>query len=98
MARRFLVASLALAAAGCGLVDTFPADGGGRVCYLDTDCVPDGCCGQGAGAIHVLDAPDCSMVRCDGSCPAEQVRCGCGLPVCRDSRCAVAVSTEPRCL
>jgi hypothetical protein len=84
-------------AAGCGAIDPGNPDGG-RVCYLDTDCVPDGCCGQGTGAIHVLDGPDCSMVRCDGQCPLEQVRCGCGLPVCRDSRCQVAVSTEPRCL
>ncbi|MEW5738567.1 MAG: hypothetical protein AB1938_06550 [Myxococcota bacterium] len=84
-------------ATGCGTVDS-PQPDGGRVCYLDSDCVPDGCCGQGTGAIHVLDGPDCSTVRCDGQCPPEQVRCGCGLPVCRESRCTVAVSTEPRCL
>jgi len=93
----WLPLAVLLSAAGCGSIDAQQPDGG-RVCYLDSDCVPDGCCGMGTGAVHVLDAPDCSSFDCAPTCPATQVRCGCGLPVCRDSRCQVAVSTEPRCL
>jgi hypothetical protein len=96
MRTRWALLAVVALVAGCGTVDSSPTDAG-RVCYLDSDCVPDDCCGLGRGAVHVLDGPDCATVRCDGACPREQVACGCGLPVCRGSRCAVAVSTEPRC-
>jgi uncharacterized protein YceK len=82
---------------GCGSVIDPPAPDAGRACTVDADCVPNGCCGEGTSAIHVLDGPDCSMVRCNGMCPVTQIRCGCGLPVCRDSRCVVAVSVDPQC-
>lgn len=85
------------AVAGCGPFDTIPQDeppGSGRVCYTDADCVPNGCCGEGTGATHVQDAPDCRGVRCDGACPPEKIDCGCGIPLCRDSRCATAVSSS----
>jgi hypothetical protein len=95
----FLVAAgVGLSAAGCG-TDLLPPDvpGTGRVCYQDSDCVPDGCCGQASDAVHIEDAPDCSQVTCDGSCPENQIDCGCGLPVCSDSHCTVAYTTGPGC-
>ncbi|MFZ5440159.1 MAG: hypothetical protein ACOZQL_09135 [Myxococcota bacterium] len=84
-------------ASGCGEVLEPPAPDAGRPCTADSECVPNGCCGEGTAATHVLDAPSCSTVMCPGQCPEAQVRCGCGLPVCRDARCTVAVSVEPRC-
>lgn len=93
---------LALWGAGCG-ADLGPVTegggggGGGRICYQDSDCVPDGCCGRATDAIHVDDAPDCSQVACDGQCPVNQINCGCGIPVCSNSHCAVAVTTGPGC-
>ena len=95
---RALAVLSAVLVTGCGLVPDFPdSDGGGTVCYLDADCVPNGCCGDGTWAVHVDEAPDCSAVRCSGSCPLAEVNCGCGLPVCRQNRCSVAVSTDPAC-
>ena len=95
-----LVLGLALGfGAGCGV--DLPTDtgtgGSGPVCFQDSDCVPNGCCGRGTGAVHVSEAPDCSGVACDGSCPANEVNCGCGIPVCSDSHCTVAVTTGPNC-
>lgn len=63
----------------------------GKVCYSDLDCVPNDCCGEGDAAVHIEDAPDCRGIRCDGSCPTDMVDCGCAIPVCRNSRCAIAV-------
>lgn len=83
--------------AGCGTLIETPLPDAGRACTQDSDCVPNGCCGEGTSAIHVLDAPDCTTVRCSGMCPLDQLRCGCGLPLCRDARCAVAVAVDPRC-
>lgn len=94
---RALLAAAALALCGCGAIIDFPLPDAGRACTTDSECVPDGCCGQGTGAIHVQDGPACSGVSCSGACPPEQVRCGCGLPVCRDAHCAVAVATDPGC-
>lgn len=95
---RRLVLGLWVALVGCGPIDVEgPADAG-RVCFGDSDCVPDGCCGLGEGSVHRLDGPDCSAARCDGACPEDEVRCGCGLAICRGGQCVVAVSTEPRCL
>lgn len=85
---------------GCGPFDEFPVEdnGSGPVCYEDADCVPNGCCGEGTGAVHVELAPDCAAVQCSGSCPASEVNCGCGYPVCRNSRCVVAVNYgDPAC-
>lgn len=81
-------------ASGCGPFDEFPVDGNGdgRVCYSDTDCVPNDCCGEGGGAVHIQDAPDCRGIQCSGVCDPNQVNCGCGYPVCRNSRCVVAVN------
>lgn len=94
--RALVLLGAALVSFGCGSIIDLPPDTS-RPCAADADCVPNGCCGEGSGAIHTLDAPDCTAVRCSGMCPLAQVRCGCGLPVCRDSRCSVAVSTEPGC-
>ena len=95
---RGAIATLLLLLCGCGsFLDEPLPDAGGRACVQPSDCVPNGCCGQGTAAVHVLDGPNCSQVQCTGTCPASQVRCGCGVPVCRDSRCTVAVATDPSC-
>lgn len=96
---RSRVAGLALvvALAGCGVYEPLPTGDAGRACVQDSECVPDGCCGLGSGAVHVADGPDCSRVDCSPRCPATEVSCGCGLPVCRDARCVVARSAEPAC-
>ena len=84
---------------GCGsFFPEPPVADAGRACVQDSECVPNGCCGQGTAAVHELDAPtSCGQLTCSGMCPQAQVRCGCGLPVCRDSRCTVAVATDPSC-
>jgi hypothetical protein len=69
----------------------------GVVCYQDSDCVPDGCCGLGSCAVHESLGPSCSGVRCDGTCPAGTVDCGCGIPVCREGRCTVARTVSASC-
>jgi hypothetical protein len=69
----------------------------GRTCYENADCVPDGCCGQATAAIHKDDATSCTGVVCQGSCPVDQVDCGCGLPVCKEQRCTVARQVDARC-
>jgi hypothetical protein len=90
----------AFVAAACGPVDftTFvPPPDDGKVCYDDGHCRPNGCCGTGDAIVHRDDAPDCSTVRCDGSCPANGIRCGCAVPVCSSSRCIAAISPTPDC-
>lgn len=82
---------------GCGVDLPTPPVGNGRVCYEDSDCVPNGCCGEATDAIHRQDAPDCSQVVCTGSCPADEVDCGCGIPVCSGSHCTVAVTAGEGC-
>jgi len=88
---------------GCsgGLIDDpapfCPAPDPQRVCYLDSDCAPSGCCGESSCAVHVADAPDCRGARCDGSCDPLTTDCGCGLPVCRDGACTVARSVGGGC-
>lgn len=98
---RRIVALALVIAAGCGPIDELPVEGddSGLVCYSDADCVPNECCGEGGGVVHIQDAPDCRGVRCSGVCPQDQVNCGCGYPVCRNSRCTVAINySEERCL
>lgn len=85
--------------AGCGAIDDFPVDDGpvsGTICYSDSDCVPADCCGESSQAVHRDDRGDCSTAMCDGSCDPTMVDCGCGIPYCRDSHCAVA--TAESCL
>jgi hypothetical protein len=94
-------ALLALASA-CGpfLEDVEDQGSGGvsgPICYSNSDCVPDGCCGQATAAVHVLEARGCSHVRCTGTCPSHMTHCGCGLPVCRDGRCTVALRHDSQC-
>src|SRR4051812_36436537 len=85
-------------AAGCG-GEEFPGTGGsgGPPCVVDSDCVPDGCCGKATGVTNTSNPPDCSGVTCDGSCPVDKVNCGCGIPICSDSQCTVAVTTGNGC-
>ncbi len=85
-------------AAGCGPIDddfgdpvpNTPAPLSNRVCYTDADCTGNACCGKGTNPTHVQDGPNCSGVRCDGSCPANGLDCGRCLVICRDSRCEAA--------
>jgi len=96
--RAALAGILLVAVTGCGVLDYVPPGGdGGIECYVDTDCAPNGCCGEGTAAVPLDLAPDCSGVVCSGTCPEGQVNCGCGLPVCRQNQCTVAVSTDPQC-
>lgn len=95
MKRLALAALLSLAA--CGELPDPPVEDAGTPCLGDEDCVPDACCGVGQNAVHVSEAPACAGVTCETSCDVTQVRCGCGVPVCRDSRCSVAVAVDPSC-
>src|SRR5688500_7469283 len=69
----------------------------GAACDVDEDCVPNACCGRGTGVVHVSQAPNCRSATCDGTCSPATVQCGCGIPVCRDRRCGVAVTIGPGC-
>jgi hypothetical protein len=82
---------------GCGELADLPSPDAGRPCVQDVDCVPNGCCGEAISVTHRLDAPDCSATMCSGMCLKDQVRCGCGLPLCRDSRCVMAQAVDPKC-
>ncbi len=96
-----MVALLALSGGfSCG---AFPEDFieeepyNGPVCYTDADCVPSACCGEGTRAVHISQAPDCRNIRCNGTCSVNTIDCGCGLPICRSGRCAVAYSSGAGC-
>ncbi|MGQ0504938.1 MAG: hypothetical protein ACT4TC_06420 [Myxococcaceae bacterium] len=99
-ALRVLTALGLLLSAGCGFInDLDDLDAGsGAVCFEDSECVPDACCGRGVNSVYKDNAPDCRAVLCDGTCPAAQLRCGCAIPVCRNQRCGVAVTTGPGCM
>lgn len=80
-------------AAGCEPIDPIgdiPVGLSDTVCYRDSDCAPNGCCGEGTNPTHVSEAPNCSGVRCTGTCAANSIDCGRCIAVCRDSRCAAA--------
>ena len=86
-----------LVGAGCGAEAlNFPPPTGGS-CVQDSDCVPNGCCGEATSSIVSSEAPDCSQQTCDGGCPVDQLDCGCAIPVCSDSQCSVAVTSGPGC-
>ena len=79
--------------AGCEPIDPLddiPVGLSDTICYRDSDCAPNGCCGDGTNPTHVSEAPNCANVRCDGTCPANSIDCGRCIPVCRDSRCSAA--------
>ncbi len=97
--RSVSLAALALGAVlgglvGCGPVDSdfgdIPEPLSNRVCYQDSDCTGNACCGEGTNPTHVQDGPNCSNVRCDGTCPVNGIDCGRCLVICRDSRCEAA--------
>jgi hypothetical protein len=83
-------------AAGCGPIDDGfednPAPLSDRVCYQDSDCTGNACCGLGTNPTHVQDGPNCANVRCDRNCPLNGLDCGRCLVICRDSRCEAACS------
>lgn len=90
-----VLAGALLALAACGP----PEDGGGGVvgdvCLKQSDCVSNGCCGNGTGTVNVSRAPSCPA---PNACPAsspdptnQTVNNTCGLPYCDGSgHCAVA--------
>ncbi|RKG70629.1 hypothetical protein D7V80_04560 [Corallococcus sp. CA054B] len=61
-----------------------------QVCYDDSDCVANACCGEGTAITHRDVGPDCTGVRCDGACTPNSVDCGRCIPTCRNARCAAA--------
>lgn len=71
-------------------IEEIPIGLSDTVCYRNSDCAPNGCCGEATHPTHVTEAPDCSNVRCDGTCPPGTIDCGRCIAVCRDSRCAAA--------
>ena len=82
-------------AAGCEPVDLgdfggIPTPESDRTCYQDSDCTGNACCGEGTRPTHVQDGPNCSAVKCTGTCPANGLDCGRCFVVCRESRCAAA--------
>jgi hypothetical protein len=79
--------------AGCEPIDPLediPLGLSDTICYQNSDCAPNGCCGEGTNPTHVSEAPDCRNVRCTGTCAVNSIDCGRCIPVCRDSRCAAA--------
>ena len=100
--KNFFLMSLAvglLVGVGCGPIIDEGGPGAlpGPVCYVDEDCVPNGCCGEASNAVHVTDAPSCRGISCTGTCPDNSVDCGCGIPICRDQRCTVARTVSSTC-
>ncbi|MGZ6133042.1 MAG: hypothetical protein ACXWK9_01225 [Myxococcaceae bacterium] len=95
--RKFLgvLVGAAFAVAACGP----SGDGGGGVvgdvCTQQSDCVPNGCCGNGTGAVNTSRGPMCPA---PGACPAgspdptnQTVNNTCGTPYCDSSlHCSVA--------
>jgi hypothetical protein len=78
---------------GCEPVDPIeelPVGLSDTICYQNSDCAPNGCCGAATNPTHVSEAPSCAGVRCDGTCAANTIDCGRCVPTCRDSRCAAA--------
>jgi hypothetical protein len=95
--RRLKVVALVLAAS-CEPVDLPPVDAGsGPICYDDSDCAPNACCGTGTAVVHKSLAPDCTTIKCSGACPINGIKCGCAVPVCRIQRCTSAISTTSGC-
>ncbi|WP_224365282.1 hypothetical protein [Hyalangium versicolor] len=92
LAALVLGVSLGLLGTGCEPIDPIdiPVGLSDKTCYRDSDCAPNGCCGEGTHPTHVSEAPDCSNVRCDGTCQANSIDCGRCVPYCRDSRCEAA--------
>lgn len=72
-------------------IDEIPQGISDTICYRDSDCAPNGCCGEGTNPTHVSEAPSCAGVRCDGTCsPTDSIDCGRCVAVCRNSLCAAA--------
>ena len=93
LAPLLLGAALGLMGVACEPIDEFteiPIGLSDTVCYRDSDCGTNGCCGEGTNPTHISEAPSCSGVRCDGVCTPNSIDCGRCIPVCRDSRCAAA--------
>lgn len=82
----------------CEIPEYRPADAGsGKVCFDDSECAPNACCGMGTAIVHKSEAPDCTAVKCSGACPVNGIKCGCAVPVCRNQRCTSAIATTPGC-
>lgn len=66
--------------------------GEGPVCYVNSECAPDDCCGEGTSIVHSSLAPSCSGVQCSGPYPDNTINQGQCIPYCRGSRCTAACS------
>ncbi|HVG60089.1 MAG TPA: hypothetical protein VNA24_16140 [Hyalangium sp.] len=89
----FLLGSVLGLGVGCEPIepiDEIPVGLSDTVCFRDSDCAPNRCCGEGTNPTHASEAPNCTGVRCDGTCPANTIDCGRCIAVCRDSRCSAA--------
>jgi hypothetical protein len=78
---------------GCEPIDPgkeIPPGVSDTICYQNSDCAPNGCCGEATHPTHVSEAPDCSSVRCTGTCEPHTIDCGRCIAACRDSRCESA--------
>jgi len=83
------LAGALLALTACGPMD----DGGGGVvgdvCTRQSDCVPNGCCGNGTGVVTISRAPMCPVPNaCAPGSPDptnQTVNNTCGLPYCDSS-------------
>src|SRR5688500_11791900 len=51
----------------CDIIQDINEPYDGPVCYSDSDCVPNDCCGRGTRAVHFSDAPSCQGISCSGS-------------------------------
>lgn len=85
-------------AAGCGPIEDelldVPPTLTQKVCYRDSDCVMNACCGsQSTGVVHVSEAPTCSG-QCTDGCPPNTYDCGRCTPYCRDSVCTAACTVN----
>lgn len=84
---------------GCGAFgpEYVPPAPTGKTCYVDADCAPNACCGQGTAVVHTTEAPDCALTTCTNMCPKGGIKCGCAVPVCRGNQCTSAVSSAANC-
>ena len=60
-----------------------------KSCKIDSDCVPANCC-HSTNVLNKANAPDCTKIDCTLECRSNTLDCGCGKPVCVNSKCEIA--------